>query len=166
MRIRISIYYRDKNSGRQNDAISLPENKDFYNYQNVKDRAEEMVNIIFDRCIPNIPVDIKSIDIGKPKKEIKKFKDINDFIELGDLTPGDKVYLTLFPEESLATLIDGKFVDFNGEKITINEWGCKVTGWKSIRIYEYMSKYGETETLQDKRDRYDKEEVENEDVIE
>lgn len=162
----LRIYYRDKNSGRQNDAISLPENKDFYNYQNVKDRAEEMVNIIFDRCIPNIPVDIKSIDIGKPKKETKKFKDINDFIELGDLTPGDKVYLTLFPEESLATLIDGKFVDFNGEKITINEWGCKVTGWKSIRIYEYMSKYGETETLQDKRDRYDKEEVENEDVIE
>ena len=29
------------------------------------------------------------------KKEIKKFKDINDFIELGDLKPGDKVFLTL-----------------------------------------------------------------------
>lgn len=33
-------------------------------------------------------------------------------------------------------------------------------------VYMNMSKYGETETLQDKRDRYDKEEAENEDVIE
>lgn len=157
----LRIYYRDKNSRRYNDAISLPESKDFYNYKNVKDRATKMVDIIFDKCIPNIPVDIKDIDIGKTKKKIKKFKDINDFIELGDLKTGDKVFLTLFPKESIATLIDGKYVEFNGEKITINEWGCKVTGWKSIRIYEYMSKYGETETLQDKRDRYDKEEKEN-----
>ena len=69
----------------------------------------------------------------------------------------DKVYITLKTAQSVATLLDSKYVLFNGEKITINEWGCKVTGWKAIRIYEYMAKVGESETLQDKRNRIENE---------
>ena len=35
--------------------------------------------------------------------------------------------------------------------MTLNEWGCSVTGWKSIRIYQYLAKVGEEETIQEKR---------------
>ena len=157
----LRIYYRDKNSGRQNDAISLPENKNFYNYSNIKIRGTEMANILFDVCMPNYPIDIKNIDLGKEEKTTKKFLDMNDFFELGELTAGDKVYITLKPVQSTATLVDSKYVIYNGEKMTINEWGCKVTGWKSIRIYEYMAKLGEGETLQEKRIRIEKDNISN-----
>ena len=56
--------------------------------------------------------------------------------------------------ESDATLIDSKYVDYNGERLTLNEWGCKVTGWRSIRIYAYVARKGEMETLQEKREAY------------
>ena len=85
---------------------------------------------------------------------------MNDFFQTGVLSKGDEVYITIKPSFSVATLIDSKYVIYNNEKMTINEWGRKVTGWKSIRIYEYMAKVGEKETLQDKRDKYRKE-VEN-----
>ena len=35
--------------------------------------------------------------------------------------------------------------------MTLNKWGCVVTGWKSIRIYQYLAKVGEEETIQEKR---------------
>ena len=38
--------------------------------------------------------------------------------------------------------------------MTLNEWGCKVTGWQSIRIYAYAAKEGEMETLQEKREAF------------
>jgi hypothetical protein len=37
--------------------------------------------------------------------------------------------------------------------MTLNEWGCKVTGWSAIRIYVYAAKVGETETLHQKREK-------------
>ena len=73
---------------------------------------------------------------------------------MGILSAGDKVYLTTKPDDSEATLIDSKYVIYNGKKMTINEWGCSVNGWKSIRIYEYMAKVGSCETLQNKREQY------------
>ena len=79
---------------------------------------------------------------------------MEQLIKLGFISPGDKIFITKKPNNSIATLINYKYVDFNGKKLTLNEWGCKVTGWKSIRIYSNMSKVGEKETLQDKRERY------------
>ena len=43
---------------------------------------------------------------------------------------------------------------YKGEKMTLNEWGCKVTVWRSIRIYAYSAKKGQMETLQEKRELY------------
>ena len=51
-------------------------------------------------------------------------------------------------------MIDAKYVDFMGQKMTLNEWGCKVTGWRSIRIYAYSAVKGEMQTLQEKREAY------------
>ena len=36
----------------------------------------------------------------------------------------------------------------------INDWGCRITGWKAIRIYAYTAIVGEEETLQQKRMKY------------
>ena len=89
-------------------------------------------------------------------KRLSSAKDKNLYrmdkiLELGILKPGDKVYITVKPEDSVATLIDSKYVNYKGNKMTLNEWGCNVTGWKSIRIYQYLAKEGEEETIQEKR---------------
>ena len=65
--------------------------------------------------------------------------------------------ISLDKDNSIATLIDYKHVDFKGKIMTLNEWGCLITGWKSIRIYQYCCKVGEEETLQQKRIKYIKE---------
>lgn len=59
--------------------------------------------------------------------------------------------ITTKPNDSEATLIDGKYVQFKGKKTRIYDWGLQVTGWSSIRIYQYAAIAGENETLQDKR---------------
>lgn len=76
---------------------------------------------------------------------------MNDLIKHGILKPGMELELTTDPLKSKAILIDGKFVDFNGEKMSFNDWGKLITGWVSIRIYSYVRIVGEKETLQDKR---------------
>lgn len=158
----LRIYYRDKNSSRQNDGISLPENENFYDYKNIKIRGADIGNVIFDYCLPQYKIDVKNIDFGKKEKK-DKLLNMVDFFEMGILSSGDKVYLTTKPDNSEAILIDPKYVFYKGNKMTINEWGCSVNGWKSIRIYEYMAKVGSNETLQSKREQY---QIENDEEAE
>ena len=86
---------------------------------------------------------------------------MDKIIELGILKPGDNVYITIKPEDSTATLIDSKYVNYKGNKMTLNEWGCSVTGWKSIRIYQYLAKVGEEETIQEIRLRMNTDGMDN-----
>ena len=60
---------------------------------------------------------------------------MDKLIEYGLVTPGDTLYITCSPDGSDATLVDSKYVDYNGEKLTLNDWGCKVTGWNEIYPY-------------------------------
>lgn len=39
--------------------------------------------------------------------------------------------------DSAATVVDGKRVEFRGELMSFNEWGCKATGWTAIQIYKW-----------------------------
>ncbi|MBX9752386.1 MAG: hypothetical protein K5Q68_22550 [Roseococcus sp.] len=32
-------------------------------------------------------------------------------------------------------MLDGRHVEFKGKRMTFNDWGQRVTGWTSIRIY-------------------------------
>lgn len=146
----LRIYYKDKNSGRQNASIDLPEYSKFNTYQDILNRGTRLIDVITDECMTTPNLDLsrirknsKNLDASLPK--------MDKLIEFGLIHKGDKVYLTPKPDESIATIIDEKYVDFNGNKLTLNEWGCKVTGWKSIRIYAYMAIVGEIETLQQKR---------------
>lgn len=150
----LRIYYRDKNSGRQNTAISLKEYKDFYLYSDIVKRSQDIEKVIFEECFPQPEIDLKDIQTLSRKSPEAALPKMDKLIEYGFVSPGDVLYIVCNPDDSDATLIDEKYVMYNGEKLTLNDWGCKVTGWKSIRIYAYAAKKGEMETLQEKREAY------------
>ena len=150
----LRIYYKDKNSGRQNSAIALPEYSNFNSYADIKNRNDEIINLIVDECLPTPNINISQIKTSPDKNLDSVLPKMDKLIEFGLIHKGDKIYLIQKPEESIATLIDEKYVDYNGEKLTLNEWGRKVTGWQAIRIYAYTAIVGEIETLQSKRIRF------------
>lgn len=146
----LRIYYKDKNSGRQNSPIALPDYSDFSTYNDIVNRGDELVNIVVDECLPTPDIDISQVKTSNKRIESSLPK-MDKLLEFGLVKTGDELYITLKPDESAATLVDEKYVIFNGEKMTLNEWGCKVTGWQSIRIYAYAAIVGEIETLHEKR---------------
>lgn len=153
----LRIYYRDKNSGRQNTAIALKEYSNFYTYADVIKRSADLAEKIINDCIPQPNVDIMLVQKSNRKKMEAMLPKMDKLIEFNIVKPGDELYITanfVNQEESKATLIDEKYVLYKNEKMTLNEWGCKVTGWSSIRIYAYVAKVGEIETLHEKRLAY------------
>lgn len=153
----LRIYYRDKNSGRQNTAIVLKEYDSFNTYADIKNRGKDIANIIFDYCMPQPEIDLSLIQTSSKKRSEAAFPKMDKLIEFNLVKPGDKLYITVNScdsSESEAELIDDKYVIYKGEKMTINTWGCKVTGWKSIRIYDNVAIVGEAETLHEKRLAY------------
>lgn len=147
----LRVYYKDKNSGRQNTSIALKEYDNFHKYNDIVTRGDDLIDTLIDQCLPMPDVDLSQIQTGSNKKSEANLPKMGKLIEFGIIKPGDKIYITQKPDESVATLIDEKYVDFNGEQLTLNEWGCKITGWQSIRIYAYVAVVGEIETLHQKR---------------
>ena len=147
----LRIYYKDKNSGRQNSTIALKEYDTFDSYADIVNRELDVINTIIDECLPMPAVDLTQIQTGSNKRTEANLPKMGKLIEFGIVKPGDKLYITQKPDESVATLLDEKYVDYQGSKLTINEWGCKMTGWQSIRIYAYVAIVGEIETLHQKR---------------
>ena len=60
---------------------------------------------------------------------------LSDFIESGKVQVGERVYVKKQPNE-FASIVDGQYVEYNGQKMLINTWGQKMTGWSSISIYD------------------------------
>lgn len=147
----LRIYYKDKNSGRQNTSISLAEYPNFYTYSKIAERGTSIANLLIDEILIMPKVDMSKIQVSPLKKSEDALPKMDELISAGLIKKGDELYITTSPEDSKATLEDSKYVIFNGEKMSLNEWGCKVTGWKSIRIYAYAAKVGEIETLHQKR---------------
>ncbi len=150
----LRIYYKDKNAGRQNALISLKEYPDFCTYKYIMKRSSDLINVLIDTCLPAPAVSLAEIQTNSRKKAEAALPKMDKLIEFELIKPGDKIYITMKPETSEATLLDDKHVDYQGTTMTLNEWGCKVTGWKSIRIYAYAAICGEIETLQQKRLAY------------
>ena len=148
----LRIWYKDNNSSRQNDALQLNEYTEFTTFSKIKDRSNRIINTLFDKCLP-IPTYNPNLKLTSDLKE-NALPKMNKLIEYGLIHPGDKLYITLDPLNSEATLIDGSFVEYRGQKTKINEWGCQVTGWKSVNIYTISALVGEDETLQQKRINY------------
>ncbi len=150
----LRLYYKDKNAGRQNAMVSLQEYSDFCTYSQMLERGEKPVNMLVDKCLPAPQVDLSKLQVNSRKSVEASLPKMSKLIEFGLIKPGDKIYVTISPDNSEATLLDDKYVDYRGNRMTLNEWGCKVTGWKSIRIYTYVAVVGEIETLQQKRISY------------
>ena len=72
---------------------------------------------------------------------------MDKLFEWGIIEAGDAVVIKN-RDNSEATVIDSKYVDFKGEKLTFNKWGQKVTGWSSIRIYDWALIRGRMLSLQ------------------
>lgn len=72
-------------------------------------------------------------------------------IEQGIVNIGDKICVISHPNE-VATIVDGKHVEYKGETMSMNVFGCKVTGWTAIQSYALMRRVGDKKTLSELRE--------------
>lgn len=86
-------------------------------------------------------------------QERRKLQSTKDLIELGRLKVGE-ILTIRGRDNSTARVVDGRFVEFQGQRLTFNEWGQRVTGWPSIRIYT-MACLPDGRTLDALRDQSD-----------
>jgi hypothetical protein len=59
-----------------------------------------------------------------------------DLVDLGRLKVGT-VLTIRGRQDSAAKVLDGRCVEFKGERLTFNEWGQRATGWSAIQIYAW-----------------------------
>lgn len=59
-----------------------------------------------------------------------------EMVETGLLPVGTVLTIKDRPD-SAASVVDGKRVEFRGEVISFNDWGCRATGWTAIQIYKW-----------------------------
>jgi len=52
----------------------------------------------------------------------------------------------------IATIVDGKHVKYKDEIISLNVFGCKITGWSAIQSYAMTRRFDDTKTLSELRD--------------
>ena len=76
---------------------------------------------------------------------------VPDLFKTGLIQAGDEVYTKKCPE-AVATVVDAKTVEYDGERMTYNEWGVQVTGWASINIYPQVVLARTGQTFDDLRD--------------
>jgi len=94
----------------------------------------------------------RSSSSAKSETSIKRtnLPRMKTLMEWGIIGPGDKVVI-VNQSQSEAEVVDHKHVRFNGEQMSFNAWGSKVTGWSSICIYEWAKKAGSEKTLSELR---------------
>lgn len=85
-------------------------------------------------------------DEATTKRKSTQLPKMDWLIEQGIISIGDEVYLINHPEE-VATVVDAKNVEYKGERMSFNQYGCELTGWKAIQIYAFMKKVGGNKTL-------------------
>lgn len=59
-----------------------------------------------------------------------------EMVERGLLPIGTRLTIKDRPD-SEAMVVDGRRVEFRGEVMSFNEWGCAATGWSAIQIYKW-----------------------------
>lgn len=72
-------------------------------------------------------------------------------IEQGVVSVGDKICVISYPNE-VATIVDGKHVEYKGETMSMNVFGCKVTGWTAIQSYALIRRVDDKKTLSELRE--------------
>ena len=72
---------------------------------------------------------------GAPEGRARLMKTA-EMVDRGLLTIGTTLTIKDRPD-SAAKVVDGKRVEFRGEVISFNDWGCRATGWRAIQIYKW-----------------------------
>ena len=96
----------------------------------------------------------KQIKDEEEAEEIRtrtKLPRLDWMIETGILNIGDKICVISHPEE-IAIIVDGKHVEYRGETMTLNSYGCKVTGWSAIQGYAFTRPVNSNKTLSELRE--------------
>ena len=123
----VRIYYRDKNSSRQNNAISLKDYGRFTSYSDILQREKTLVDFLVENILL-IPALNLADEPKKTKKTPSKLPKMDELVDAGLVSIGDKLYITVNPDDSEAVLITPSTVDFKGKRMTLNQWGQQVTG--------------------------------------
>jgi len=97
--------------------------------------------------VPHVVPDLAS----EPGSSRRRFQSTQDLIDLGRLRVDDTLTIR-GRDNSTARVLDGRHVEFRGQRMSFNEWGQNVTGWPSIRIYT-MACLPDGRTLDELRDR-------------
>lgn len=88
---------------------------------------------------------------GRTKRVMTQLPRMDWLIEQGIVNIGDEVYIINHPDE-VAVIKNAESVEYKGELMSFNQFGCKITGWKAIQIYAYMKKVGEKDTFDELRE--------------
>lgn len=88
---------------------------------------------------------------GRTKRTNTQLPRMDWLIEQKIVNIGDEVYIINHPNE-IAIIKNAENVEYNGELMSFNQFGCKITGWKAIQIYAYMKKVGGKNTLSELRE--------------
>jgi len=124
------VGYLSNRNLKLNDDIK---NEDIWSAKEIENRTDKMVAILME-LLKIKESTYKKKDDTKVMKNKSKFLSTHDLFEKKLITKGDKLYIKNNPN-LIAEVIDGKYVLYNGKKITFNKWGQEVRGWNSIRIY-------------------------------
>lgn len=54
--------------------------------------------------------------------------------------------------DKIATIVDGKHVKYKDKIMSLNVFGCKITGWSAIQSYAMTRRVDDTKTLSELRD--------------
>lgn len=76
------------------------------------------------------------------------------------VAPGDEIYIKNHTSES-ARMLDQRRVEYDGQSMSYNSWGKKVTGWSAVNIYEWTVYKPTGQTLDELRQNK-QEEIEQE----
>lgn len=88
----------------------------------------------------------------RTKRSVTLLPKMDWLIEQGVVNIGDEIYVINHPDEK-AIIIDHENVKYKEDVMSFNQFGCKVTGWKSIQCYAWMKVVGNNDVLSDLREK-------------
>ncbi len=107
-----------------------------------------------------VPPTEKELDDEQEAEEVRIYRrslpKMDWLIQQGIVNIGDQICVITHPD-IVATIIDPEHVKYNGQSMTFNQFGCKITGWKAIQSYAYMKIVGNSKTLSELREERMKE---------
>ena len=74
-----------------------------------------------------------SLNVDEPEHDLNPNR-LPAMIADGRVIVGERVYVTKHPEQ-LAVLVSGTDVLYDDQRMSINTWGQRITGWESINVY-------------------------------